>query len=53
MSAFLEFSGQALQAAPPRSARPAFGSLLQLIGECSDDQIATANDINAPGTEVA
>ena len=38
---FLELSGQALQAAPQRPARPAMGSLLQLIGEGSDQQIAT------------
>jgi hypothetical protein len=38
---FLELSGQALQAAPQRWARAAFGSLLQLMSESSDHQIAT------------
>ena len=35
-AAFLELSGQALQAAPQRWARAAFGSLLQLMSEHSD-----------------
>ena len=33
--------GQVLQAAPQRPARPAMGALLQLMGEGSDQQIAT------------
>src|SRR5215469_7054280 len=33
--------GQVLQAAPQRPARPTMGALLQLIGEGSDQQIAT------------
>src|SRR6516165_11964943 len=33
--------GQVLQAAPQRPARPALGALLQLMGEDSDQQIAT------------
>ena len=40
-AAFLKLSGQALQAAPQRWARAAFGSLLQLMGEGSDHQIPT------------
>src|SRR5215471_13051202 len=40
-AAFLELFGQALQAAPQRSARAAFGSFLPLMGEGSDHQIAT------------
>src|SRR5215831_12501816 len=40
-AAFLELFGQALQAAPQRWARAAFGSLLQLMSEGSDHQIAT------------
>jgi hypothetical protein len=40
-SAFLELSGQGLQAALQRAARAAMGALLQLIGEPPDDQIAT------------
>jgi hypothetical protein len=40
-SAFLELGGEGLQAAPQRSAHAAMGALLQLIGEGSDEQIAT------------
>src|SRR5215471_3634915 len=40
-AAFLELSGQAPQAAPQRWARAAFSSLLQLMSEGSDHQIAT------------
>src|SRR5215472_7060845 len=38
---FLRAYGQLLQAAPQRPTRPAMGALLQLIGEGSDQQIAT------------
>ena len=37
----LEFSGQGLQAAPQCPARPAGSTLLQLMSEGSDQQIAT------------
>ena len=40
-SALLELSGQSLQAALQGAARAAMGALLQLIGEGSDEQIAT------------
>ena len=36
-----KFSGQGLKAAPQCRARPASGTLLQLMGEGSDQQIAT------------
>src|SRR5262249_41416549 len=39
-AAFLELSGQALQAPPQRWARAAFGSLLPLMSKGSDHQIA-------------
>jgi hypothetical protein len=38
---FLELSGQGLQTAPLRPARPAMGLLLQVVGKGSDQQIAT------------
>src|SRR5215471_16828224 len=38
---FARACGQVVQAAPQRPARPAMGALLQLIGEGSDQQIAT------------
>ena len=38
---FLRAYGQLLQAAPQHPARPAIGALLQVIGEGSDQQIAT------------
>jgi hypothetical protein len=41
--AFLELCRQALQAAPQRSARLAIASLLQVMREGSDDQIASMN----------
>src|SRR5215471_20025246 len=37
----LQFCGQGLYAAPPCPARPASSTLLQLMGEGSDQQIAT------------
>ena len=37
----VEFSGEGLQPAPQSPARPAMDPLLQLIGEGSDQQIAT------------
>src|SRR6516225_5092070 len=40
-AASLELSGQSLQASLQRPARPTMGLLLQLIGEGSDQQIAT------------
>src|ERR1700738_371250 len=40
-SAFLELSRQNLETAQQCAARAAVGALLQLIGEASDDQIAT------------
>src|SRR5215472_7886686 len=40
-TALLELSGQGLQAAPRRPAGAAMGLLLQLMGEGSDQQIAT------------
>jgi hypothetical protein len=40
-SAFLELCGQRAQAALQRQAHAAIGSLLQLMDEVSDDQIAT------------
>jgi hypothetical protein len=40
-STFLELSGQGPEASPQRGARTAMGALLQLIGEGSDQQIAT------------
>jgi len=40
-AAFPKLSGQALQAAPQRWARAAFGLLLSLMSEGSDQQIAT------------
>jgi len=40
-AAFLELSGQALQAAPQRWPGAAFGSLLPLMSKRSDHQIAT------------
>ena len=39
-AAFLELSGQGLQALPQHSAGPATSPLLQLIGKSSDQQIA-------------
>ena len=39
--AFLELSCEGLEASPQRSARTAVGALLQLMGEGSDQQIAT------------
>ena len=38
---FVELSGQALHAPPQRVARPGIDLLLQLMGQGSDDQIAT------------
>jgi len=40
-AAFLKLPDQALQTAPQRWAGATFGSLLQLMGEGSDQQIAT------------
>src|SRR6516225_8798788 len=40
-ASLLELSGQGLQTAPQCPARPAGGTLLQLLGEGSDQQIAT------------
>jgi hypothetical protein len=40
-SAFLELGGEGLQAAPQHPAHAAIGSLLQLVDEGSDEQIAT------------
>jgi hypothetical protein len=40
-SAFFELCGQGPEAAPQRQAHFAIGSLLQIIGEGSDEQIAT------------
>src|SRR6516225_6785464 len=40
-AASLELSGQSLKASPQSPARPAMDPLLQLIGEGSDQQIAT------------
>ena len=40
-SAFLDLSGQGPEASPQRGAQTTMGALLQLIGEGSDQQIAT------------
>src|SRR5215831_4499145 len=43
-AAFLELFGQALQAAPQRWPGAAFGSILQLMSEGSDHQVATETE---------
>jgi hypothetical protein len=45
-SAFLELCRQNLQAALQGAGRAGVSALLQLIGEASDDQIATAERVN-------
>src|SRR6202023_3984867 len=47
-SAFLELSRQNVQAALQGGGRAAMGTLLQLIGETPDDQIATEAQSGAP-----
>ena len=51
--ALLKFSGQPLQAAPQCPARPAGSTLLQLMNEGSDQQIATEPARRARGMQLA